>query len=37
MLVLVPDSLAGNVLARFRVELDYENETLYLSTPDGAR
>lgn len=26
-------SLAGNVLERFRVELDYANETLYLSTP----
>jgi len=26
-------SLAGNVLERFRVELDYPNQTLYLSTP----
>lgn len=26
-------SLAGNVLARFRVELDYPNEKLYLSAP----
>jgi len=26
-------SLAGNVLKRFRVELDYPNEKLYLSTP----
>jgi hypothetical protein len=26
-------SLAGNVLERFRVELDYANEKLYLSTP----
>lgn len=26
-------SLAGNVLRRFRVELDYPNEKLYLSTP----
>jgi hypothetical protein len=26
-------SLAGNVLKRFRVELDYANEKLYLSTP----
>ncbi len=26
-------ALAGNVLRRFRVELDYANETLYLSAP----
>ncbi|HJZ82516.1 MAG TPA: hypothetical protein VKD91_19285 [Pyrinomonadaceae bacterium] len=26
-------SLAGNVLKRFRVELDYPNAKLYLSTP----
>ncbi len=26
-------ALAGNVLERFRVELDYPNETLYLSAP----
>ena len=26
-------SLAGNVLKRFRVELDYPNRTLYLSRP----
>lgn len=26
-------SLAGNVLKRFRVELDYAHQTLYLSTP----
>jgi hypothetical protein len=26
-------ALAGNVLKRFRVELDYANQKLYLSTP----
>ncbi len=31
----VVGSLAGNVLKRFRVELDYPNEKLYLSTPSG--
>ena len=29
----IQGALAGNVLKRFRVELDYANETLYLSAP----
>lgn len=29
----VVGALAGNVLKRFRLDLDYANETLYLSTP----
>jgi hypothetical protein len=33
MVAPIVGSLAGNVLKRFRIELDYPNEVLYVSGP----